>query len=135
MCVDKQEKKVKSLTSVCVWGGVSGWQLTWAHIYPKPTLFPAVSAEVRHPSLQSRCSKPWKVFVPHRSLRASAHAPPPPLENRLRRICSHVQQTAGEHSQHSQMSEVAPRARVRGVQMWAEPSRRRPESLLSIRTV
>lgn len=48
-------------------------QLTRAHIYPKP-FSPAVRAEVRHPSFQSRCSNPRKVFIPHRSLRASARA-------------------------------------------------------------
>lgn len=47
---------------------------------------------------------------------------PPPLLNLPLRICSHVQQTAGELSQRSQLSEVALRARGRGVQTWAEPS-------------
>lgn len=72
-------------------------------------------------------------FVP--LMHASACAPPLLLENLILRICSHVQQTAGELSQRSQMSEVALRAWIRVVQMWAEPSHRCPESLLNIGTV
>lgn len=53
---------------------------------------------------------------------ASARAPPPPLENRILCICSHMQQKAGKLSWCSQMSKVALKAWVSGVPMWAEPS-------------
>lgn len=80
------------------------------------------------PSIRSHCSKPWKLFVPPLSLpRGQVHVHRRLLLLRIF-FCSHVP----ENSRRTFTAFTNVRgSRVRGLRMWAEPSHRCPESLLT----